>query len=243
MEYYPVHVEILQHLLRHGEDLAAQICRSVRASGVLTQMAALEQLIAAGDVVGPDLFSKYRLSERAAAQVASSTRRSLPIMQTAAERLAADLAPLSIRLEIAGSIRRRRPDVKDIELVAMVKDGALACALRERALQVIKTGPKYTQVIIGDEDAGPVLVDLFQTEDPAQWGMLLFIRTGCADFVTRALAYWKKVSPLGYCFENTLRTVSGQIIQTPEEADVFRALQCPFIAPERRVEKPSVASS
>lgn len=244
MDYYQVHLAIMRHLLCHGEDAAGQICRNVPPSGAIAQNTALEQLVASGDVVGPDLFAKYRLSDKAAAQLAGVTRRPLAVMRKAAERLMVDLAPHHIvRLEISGSIRRLKPDCKDIEICALSRGGDLACALRERALIILKTGPKYTQVIITDPDAGPVLVDLFQTEDPAQWGMLFWIRTGCADFVARGLAHWKKVSPNGYCHENTLRTVTGQIIPTPEEADVFKALQCPFIAPERRVEKTVAPSS
>jgi DNA polymerase/3'-5' exonuclease PolX len=36
-----------------------------------------------------------------------------------AERIKAELAPYTERIEIAGSVRRRKPEVKDIELVAV----------------------------------------------------------------------------------------------------------------------------
>jgi DNA polymerase/3'-5' exonuclease PolX len=36
-----------------------------------------------------------------------------------AERVKAELAPYCERIEIAGSVRRRKPQVKDIELVAI----------------------------------------------------------------------------------------------------------------------------
>lgn len=241
--YTPTHIAILHYLLDRGEDNALHICKHVRPSGSVSQVLALEQLVAAGDVEGPDLFANYRLSDKAAAQLAAAERRPYEQMRGAAGRLYEVLNPLAKRLEIAGSIRRKRPDIKDVEIVALVKDGQLVDTLRMCAIQILKTGPKYTQVIVRDPEVGPVLVDLFQTEDPEQWGMLLFIRTGCADFVERALTHWKRISDMGYCFENTLRTVTGQIVPTPEEADVFKALKCRFVAPEERVERPAVAPS
>lgn len=48
-----------------------------------------------------------------------SDRYPLAVARAAAERLRDLLAPACERIEVAGSIRRRRPDVKDIELVAV----------------------------------------------------------------------------------------------------------------------------
>ena len=39
-----------------------------------------------------------------------------------AEKLKAELAPFCSRIEIAGSIRRKKPEVKDIEIVCVLKD-------------------------------------------------------------------------------------------------------------------------
>lgn len=48
-----------------------------------------------------------------------TTRYPLAVAQEAAETLRDLLAPACERIEIAGSIRRRKPEVKDIELVAV----------------------------------------------------------------------------------------------------------------------------
>lgn len=48
-----------------------------------------------------------------------TTRHPLAVAQEAAETLRDLLAPVCERIEIAGSIRRRKPEVKDIELVAV----------------------------------------------------------------------------------------------------------------------------
>lgn len=240
MDYHVVHGAIIKYLFSVGEETADLICRKTadKRGGKLA-LQALSELIFNGDIEGPDLFARYRLTPRAVMEVARARRFPLDVMQRAAERLQEALKPRAERLQVAGSIRRQKVDCGDIELVAIAKDGSLAQALRERALIIVKSGTKYTQAVVVDEEAGPVVVDLFVTADTAQWGMLFFIRTGCADFVERALAHWRRISGMGYCHDNRLCTVSGKPIDTPEEEDVFTALQCRFVAPQDRVERPA----
>lgn len=237
MDYHAGHGAILMHLLTRGEDTAAEICKMTRPCGTCTSMQALAQLIAAGDVEGPDMFARYRLMPKAAVEITKARRHPLALMQAAAGRLQELLKAHAERLQIGGSIRRQKADCGDIELVAIANDGALAQALCAHAICILKTGSKYTQVIVVDQDVGPVVVDLFVTADPAQWGMLYFIRTGSADFVARALGHWRKISDLGYCHDLRLCTATGKKLDTPEEEDVFALLKCRFVEPRERVER------
>jgi DNA polymerase/3'-5' exonuclease PolX len=113
------------------------------------------------------------------------------------------LRPACERIEVAGSIRRRRPEVGDVEIVAEPRlvscdffgsvehsllDDLLAGLVQEGALvQGEKDGPKFKQYRIPLVNLG---LDLFVVTPPATWGVIFAIRTGSADFsrmlVTRA---------------------------------------------------------
>lgn len=120
--------------------------------------------------------------------------------------LIALLSPYCERIEVLGSIRRGRPSVGDIELLAVPKilpsmlhdmfgdavshvpaidmlDSALQDLLSEGTLQQRqprKWGPKYKAALY---QGFPL--DLFIVTQPAQWGVLQLIRTGSADFTHR----------------------------------------------------------
>ena len=135
----------------------------------------------------------------------------IPLAQ--AEEYAAEivglLAPACSRIEIAGSIRRRRPDVGDIEIVCIptlipVIDQDLFSApiqgepvnlLDSRCLKLIgdgtldlrpdkngrsANGSRYKRLLYRDFG-----LDLFIVLPPAQWGVLFTIRTGSAEFSHR----------------------------------------------------------
>lgn len=132
-----------------------------------------------------------------------------------AQELVERLRPACTRIEIAGSVRRGKPDVKDIEIVAVPDltfppvdrpvfgqpapkiyatklDKLLAQFHDEGWLKREKIGPKYKKVLIdpqkfgielgGDSMFGGISLDLFLVTPPAEWGVLMAIRTGPADF-------------------------------------------------------------
>lgn len=115
-----------------------------------------------------------------------------------AEKIRTELAPFCDRIEIAGSIRRRKPEVGDIEIVAIPKCVMLPgdlftgvahnhlkfCELVNRwpAVKGKSTG-KYTQRILPEG----IKLDLFMA-DPENWGLIFPIRTGSAAFSHKVLA-------------------------------------------------------
>src|ERR1051325_9898088 len=107
------------------------------------------------------------------------------------------LAPFCERCEIAGSVRRRKAgDIKDIELVILPSPQHLA-----KLAAIINTHfgrpskgvwpAKYTQI------NWECKLDIF-TATEANWPLILFIRTGPAAYVQKALADWKRISKGGY---------------------------------------------
>lgn len=160
-----------------------------------------------------------------------------------AGRLIKELSPYCQRLEIAGSLRRKKPEVGDIELIAIPKFGVdlfgnvteehlLDSVDWERFGKVIKAGHKYKQI----ELYQGINLDLFIVTPPAQFGVQFVIRTGPADFSKRFVTSKK----FGGLLPSVFRVQDGAIwsnnhvIETPEEADVFHVIGLPFIEPEKR---------
>jgi DNA polymerase (family 10) len=171
------------------------------------------------------------------------------------------LRPYCERIEVAGSIRRSRQAIGDIEIVAIPRweerpspgpislfgppsvDRVNLLAEAARSHRSLRPGDlaggrqreirddgRYWQLI---HNVQHVQVDLFVTT-PERWGLILFYRTGPADFGRGALARWKRITQGGYSHEGVLHDSRGRAVPTPEEADVFRVLGLDWIDPADR---------
>lgn len=151
-----------------------------------------------------------------------------------AEKVKALLTPHCERIEIAGSIRRKKPDVKDIEIVAIPKpfdvglfQSGIATIVNQWQKVKGELPCKYTQRILPEG----IKLDLFFAER-GNWGLIYAIRTGSADYSHKVLATeWVK---RGYKSEGGYLVANGKQIAVPEEEDLFRLIGVPFIAPELR---------
>jgi len=177
----------------------------------------------------------------------TKTKRPYADVLVIAEELREVLRPACERIEIAGSLRRRRPEVGDIELVAipivtatpavdifgnqmpvepLVKN-ALWTLLDQMGVRYSKKGERYRQFSWKD-----VQVDLF-TAQHGNWGLLFLIRTGPVDFsreiVTRLLDRGTP-SDGGWVRSNA----TGDVIETPAEEDVFRLANREYVHHEKR---------
>jgi DNA polymerase (family 10) len=135
------------------------------------------------------------------------------------------------RLEVAGSLRRRRPTIGDLDLLAAVDDPVAVIAaldgLRE-VDKVVAAGTDKTSIILAD---GP-RVDLMVCT-PAAWGTHLVHFTGSKDhnIALRGMALdrgWS-LSEKGWKVIDT-----GDLLLDAEEADVYERLGMPWIPPEIR---------
>jgi len=258
-------LDALQEGPMTSRDLVAAIDPKAGAAATSAVWTALDEMSANGIIRRQDgklSLTDYartliaaRYSGLGAGASAKAARHALDAIEPLAKQLVTDLEHLAIRLQIGGSIRRRKPDVGDIELVALVHpeasllpaaapvpDMRLTEALKARADTVVRSGHKHTQVIIQDPDLGPVTVDLWQTHKPECWGRLLFVRTGSSDFVKRADAYYKQHSG-GRITDLRYYDADGQPQPTFSERDVFTLLdhvgpaRVPYVPPERRTPK------
>ena len=163
----------------------------------------------------------------------------LDLGQRYAEKIIAELSPMCERIEVAGSIRRQRPQVGDIDLVILPKPGQQR-AIRTRCLAsgpvVLADGKQNVRIklttgvqvelyfaIHGDGD--------FFRKQPCTWGTLLLCRTGSKEFniwfARCALAAGWHWNPYFGLWR------SGHGIAA-EEPDLFKALALDYIEPEAR---------
>lgn len=191
----------------------------------------------------------------------TTTRLPLADAQHIAGQIYGQLDPSCERLAIAGSIRRGRADVGDIELVAIPRfieepsslwgdtsqvsllSRALAREEAEQVLERISGGERYVKL---RHVRSGLQVDLFIVLPPAQWGVILTIRTGPADYSERLVTLARRQGNhvAGGALRSGLRGHSTPaeklctcpVIPTPEEADFYAALGLLFAPPERRGE-------
>lgn len=165
----------------------------------------------------------------------------LPLRQaeSLANRIAAALEPGCERVRVAGSIRRQKELVGDIEIVCIPRLdfdllGTPAIPVLDRVLHDLvsagrliprdKNGRNFKNFSI---PAMPELgLDLFITT-PAQWGVIFTLRTGSEVFSKRLVTHqcYK-----GGLLPNDMQVAGGRlwrgelVLETPEEMDVFNEI-------------------
>jgi DNA polymerase (family 10) len=136
------------------------------------------------------------------------------------------------RLEVAGSLRRRRPTIGDLDLLAAVDDPPAVIAaldgLRE-VDKVVAAGTDKSSILLAESG---LRVDLMVCP-PAAWGTHLVHLTGSKDhnIALRGMALdrgWS-LSEKGWKVIDT-----GELLLDSEEADVYERLGMPWIPPEIR---------
>ena len=165
------------------------------------------------------------------------------------------LAPHCERIAVAGSIRRKRPDVKDIELLcaskvtstadlfgravtswyslnkkldALVADGSV---LKKRANKSGRYSYGEHNKLLVHVPSG-IPVDVFSSSTN-NWGMSLVVRTGSKDFNVRMMARFRELGMRGHAYGG-VTDQEGNEIECPDEETVFRLLGWSWMPPERR---------
>ena len=155
------------------------------------------------------------------------------------------IEPYCVKVIIAGSIRRNKPNVKDIEILAEPHIEVIARKPfppivtmniipyfnklhKNPRFRFEKDGNKFKKIwLLTRNGKDLIAIDLWLVIPPDQWGTKLLIRTGPESF-SKWLVTVRK--PQGYKFKNNqLFDPNDDLIPTPTEDSVFKALDLPFI--------------
>lgn len=154
-----------------------------------------------------------------------------------AELLVKKMTPYCERVAIAGSVRRRKPEVGDVELVYIPKEGVDPVAELDRMGLVVKRLNKLGRPTYGKlnklmvHPGARIPVDFFATTADI-WGMTMFVRTGPAEWNVKAFKRLKELGMRGYPYKGV--TKAGRMIQCRDEETMFKLLRWPMRSPERR---------
>jgi DNA polymerase/3'-5' exonuclease PolX len=188
--------------------------------------------------------------------MSSGKRYPLEYARVVAEGFAHEIAPLCKHVEIAGSIRRGLPEVGDVEVVCeprlevMQKDlfsstrDVRGVALYNHLKRIDwislrkgengrpkAEGERYQALV--DTCTG-VPIDLFIVRPPAEWGFIMALRTGPAEF-SASLMQAARRRGLRCEDGHLMRISTGEVLSTRDERAFFAALNLAWVEPEDRV--------
>lgn len=177
----------------------------------------------------------------------SASRMSLASAVKLADKVKLELAPGCQRIEIAGSVRREKESIGDLEVVCIAKpildlfgeptgdshlDFELDRLIIEGRLEAVKGGDRYRQYLLPKSN---VKLDLF-IATPETWACIFLIRTGSAELAKKIVT--QKIHggfcPQGMKFDGGKLWKDGHAVDVKEEIDVFNALGLAWIDPKDR---------
>ncbi len=187
-----------------------------------------------------------RTEENVLVGIARIEQRSTRLLLHDADELVTGLiarlleTPGVIKLEPAGSLRRRRPTIGDLDLLAAVTDAAPLIAALDALTEVdhvVSAGTDKSSIVLRD---GPQ-VDLMVCA-PAAWGTHLVHFTGSKDHNVslrgRALARGWSLSEKGFKVVDT-----GELLLAADEEEVYARLDLSWVPPELREDEGEIAAA
>lgn len=161
-----------------------------------------------------------------------------------ATTLVYDLQPHCDRIEIAGSCRRQKAEVKDIEIVCIPKpfevglfESGIATVVNqwEKVKGDITPQARYTQRKIRYKEGKGfkyIKLDLFICT-PFNWGLIMVYRTGSAEF---NMMWLQEAKARGYDMREGNLFIAGRRDPTAvyEERDLFGRIGMDYVEPRNR---------
>jgi len=148
--------------------------------------------------------------------------------QKLAKQIVEQIHPHCERIEIAGSIRRRKQECRDVDVVLIPKSflwpRIIATLQRTMDAEVIKRGESIAQLTIKG-----VNVDLY-VASPETYEALILIRTGSAEHNIK-LSMLAQKKGLKLTHKGLTR---GDVVIARTEREIFESLDLPYKNPEER---------
>lgn len=191
--------------------------------------------------------------------MSDGTRIPLAEAKAVADRLFVALGMREPEARVVGSVRREKPDVGDIEIIAPAPATEMdwlfqaigkVCLTPEdegsmfprsgtigKTVKGWKPGFAYCQLLL---DSPAVKVDIFRYQ-PGNRGWIELMRTGPADYSERVLIDWKRKcgtlgTPKPGSVGGFLVDSMGNPRNTPTERSVFDLIGIPFVEPKNRTQ-------
>ena len=137
------------------------------------------------------------------------------------------IQPFCSRVEIAGSVRRGKREVKDVEICAIPRDlFELKTFMDKQRCLRGKFPSKYSQIIYSDEK-----IDIYLCSKD-NWGNIFLIRTGDWEFSKWIMGV--KTRQVGLRQRDGYLWRGNERLSCPEERDFFSRLGMAYIEPRDR---------
>lgn len=176
--------------------------------------------------------------------------------ESIANKVRDHISPSMDRVEVAGSIRRRKEVVGDIEICGIPDDRTKLIALLGDLGQHIKPGvpgaipwiPKVEAKYLRVRLTEGMNLDVF-LGTPQNWGGLYMMRTGSGaspdgnafhGFIPGIFGRFKKLSGGGRMTDCMPTMPTGEQLWIPEEQDFFDILEMNFVPPQERISKGAI---
>lgn len=146
--------------------------------------------------------------------------------QKLAEQFIHEIADFCEKIKIVGSIRRKKTECRDIDLVLLVKPEQLwNFTLKLRKISKIGVdGKQVKRVVFKGEQ-----IDLYFAT-PETWGALVLIRTGSAEHNIKLSTLARKK---GMKLSHKGLMKDGKVVASTEKK-IFEALGLSYVTPEER---------
>jgi DNA polymerase (family 10) len=148
--------------------------------------------------------------------------------QSIADEVIKRLAPYCQRIAVAGSVRRQKPMVNDIDLVLIPNDLWSLHGELMKLGQLKMSGQKIMRVMIGNTQ-----VDIYVADEDT-WATLLLIRTGSKESNIRLCSRAKDMGWHLAASGDGLFNEKGERIAGDSEISIYNALGLPYQRPEER---------
>ncbi len=176
-----------------------------------------------------------------------------------AENIKAQLEPACNRVEIKGSLARKKPNVNDIDIMVELNgrrprlefgmkasdaprtelDVILQGMTGEGTLRFLQGGDRLKKFMISMGTLNPIKLELYICQPPAQWGVISVIRTGSEEFSKWMVSSRNRggaLPPKYCCMDGAIRKLTKieECLPMPEESDFFTFCEMEWISPESR---------
>ena len=142
---------------------------------------------------------------------------------------------------VVGSIRRKRPEVHDIDIVLVPQSwmwNTIIQSLKNNMeARVVEAGQELVRLRVPSQNIVTtqpyVQVDIYRAR-PETWGVLLLIRTGSIQHNIMLCSRAQHIRMMLSAAKGVIK--DGKVIASRTEEEIFKALNMDFVEPEKREE-------